>query len=125
MLEKIKKLFSVKGFERFNHIFLIGMVLIGANLLFQIIGSDYSGEITILGKDNEGQFRVLSVAGKKSAPPMNLNMLGVHVHTNLDKEVSYHRRIGDLWGFNFYAGGGIIQGMNGRTGYKIGIIIGF
>ena len=121
----IKNMNCPKFLKAAGNIVHIVIVLALLNMGVKLLSSDISGGITILGTNEQGQFRVLEIKGRKMAPQMQKNLLSVGLTDNLDKEITYQRHVYELWGFHLYTGVGVNQMMSGTTEYKVVMTIGF
>ncbi|MCY3853827.1 MAG: hypothetical protein OXF77_00940 [Thaumarchaeota archaeon] len=121
----IKNMNCPKALKAVGNIVHIVVVLALLNMGVKLLSSDISGGITILGTNEQGQFRVLEIKGRKMAPQMQKNLLSVGMTDNFDKEFTYQRHIYELWGFHLYTGVGVNQMMIGTTEYKVVLTIGF
>ena len=117
---------SGKILDKCMKIFYIVLIVFLLNTVRTLFSGDLEGDFVLFERDpKSGHMDIFRFRARRQAPKLTLNMLGIHVDSELNKSVSYHRRVGGLFGFEFYVGGNYGQDKIGRPFYGIGIQIGF
>ena len=115
----------MKYLKEAQHILLLVFGILTIYQVTQLFSSEVEGNVTLLGKDSDGHFRVLEVNGKKSAVEDNKNLLSIDVDADGSRSIDYKRQIMSVGGIKIYGGGGYRDGKDGSRTYRAGITIGF
>ena len=120
--------FSGVALDKIMRVIYLIVFIVALKAAYSLFNSDYEGTFVLYEKDPKtGKTELLKFRAKKENhhPQLSLNMLGVNFDSDMNKTVSYHRRVMGFWGFQFYVGGSYSQDIIGRPSYGISIMLGF
>ena len=104
------------------HVVIIVLGLLTLQKVITLFESEIDGEVTLLGRDEQGRIRVGEVKVKKYATKKPKNLVDLSIDTDGSRSIDYRRRWGDS---NFFGGVGYRKHSDGSESYSLGLSIEF
>lgn len=99
------------------------------NIIKDVTSSGWSGDVHILGKDDNGNFQTISVKAKKTIPPLPQRdmsyVVGLGVDTKMNKEILVGKKVLSPGNIDIYATGSVLLDHKNNLGGSVKVLMTF